>query len=258
MRSLEKSASALRDGLKVGLTRYPALYDLSRRPYAVARFYARRPHDPDYSVFGQFTGRRGVFLDVGANSGMSALSFRIYNRTTPIVSIEPNPYHERDLRFVLRLAAPLQYRMWAAGRASEMLDLYVPTYRGVPLTTEASLILDEVVQSGSLRARLGARMDTQAFSIVRRAVPVRPLDCLGLETAFIKLDVQGFEHDALLGLEETIQRSQPVMLIETPSEDVTRWLTQRGYSGFSYDPERRSLSPGIAGVTNALFVPAAR
>ena len=51
---------------------------------------------------GQFERLRGtgVFLDVGANSGQSALSFRMFNKTIPIVSVEANPACEADLRLV--------------------------------------------------------------------------------------------------------------------------------------------------------------
>jgi hypothetical protein len=85
------------DVAKIALTRSPRVYGSLRRPYGVARFVLRKPHDPDFAVFGLFPERVGPFLDVGANAGMSAMSFRIYNRS-PIISIEPNPYHEADLR----------------------------------------------------------------------------------------------------------------------------------------------------------------
>ena len=73
-------AGVLRDRSKVALTRSPALYRLARRPYAAARYALRRPHDPDYGAFALFPDRRGLFLDVGANAGMSALSFRVFRR----------------------------------------------------------------------------------------------------------------------------------------------------------------------------------
>ena len=44
-----------------------------------------------------------LFLDIGANDGISARSFRLFNKTTPIFSIEPNPCHEAALND----AAPL-------------------------------------------------------------------------------------------------------------------------------------------------------
>ncbi len=250
----QTNGQPLRDATKVLLTRYPRAYDALRRPYAAARFRLGHPHDPDYEAFALFPSRRGIFLDVGANAGMSALSFRVYNDANPILSIEPNPFHERDLRFAGRLAKPFAYRMWAAGREDGTMTLHVPVYRNVPLTTEASLIRDEVAGSVSLRARLGARMDSSDFEIVSRVVPVRRLDSLDVEPAFIKLDVQGFEYEALLGLQATIRRARPVLLIETPSEQVRDFLGAMDYAPYRFLAHERRLVPEVERAINTVFL----
>ena len=250
-----KSVASASDAMKVMLTRYPKAYDLLRRPYAAARFWLRRPHDPDYGVFALFPKRRGVFLDVGANAGMSALSFRIFNRVDPIVSIEPNPFHEGDLHFTGKLVKAFSYQMWAAGQGNGTMTLHVPVYRNVPLTTEASLILEEVAGSVSLRTRLGSRMDTDDFEIVTCTVTVRPLDSLHLDPAFIKLDVQGYEYEALLGLEATLRRAYPVLLIETPSDKARDFLSSMEYKAYRYLPQERRIVPETSRGTNTVFVP---
>lgn len=245
--------SSVRDRLKLALTRYPALYERSRRPYAVGRFWMGHSHEPDYGAFGLFPAQRGVFLDVGANAGMSALSFRVYNRTCPIVSVEPNPFHERDLRFVSRLVKPFRYVLWAAGDAAGELTLHVPVYRGVPITAEASVLRDQVSSSISLRRYLGDRMEGADFVIATRTVPVRPLDELELAAAFIKLDVQGYEYRALLGLRHTIERCRPVLLVERPEPDVSALLTDWCYEPHGYAGGR--LEPGPTERRNTVYLP---
>lgn len=242
-----------RDRLKTELTRWPSLYERSRRPYAVGRFWLRRPHDDDYRVFGMFPQRRGVFLDVGANAGMSALSFRIYNKTCPIVSVEPNPFHEADLRFAGRLARPFSYRLWAAGAREDELTLHVPVFRGVPITAEASLLREQVEGSSSLRKRIGDAMDSDELEIVVRRVPVRPLDRLGVDPAFVKLDVQGFEHQALIGMTDTIARARPILLVERPEPDVDALLSEWGYGPHELDGDR--LVAGPSDRTNTVYLP---
>lgn len=227
--------------LKVALTRSPRAYSLSLRPYATARFLLRRPHDVDYAVFGQFPQSAGLFLDVGANAGMSALSFRIFQRDAAILSIEPNPYHEPNLRWAGRLARRHDYRLWAAGAENGSLELFVPVYRGVPITAEASVVPGFVEQSTSLRKMLGSRMDSPAFEIIERTVPVKRLDDLGLSPAFVKLDVQGYEYHALLGLRETLARSRPPTLVEAPDDDVDGLMQGLGYAAFVYDPSTRTI-----------------
>lgn len=245
--------AAATERLKSELTRFPALYERSRRPYAVGRYWLRRPHDDDYRVFGMFPERTGVFLDVGANAGMSALSFRIYNKSCPIVSVEPNPFHEADLRFVGRLARPFTYKLWAAGAREDELTLHVPVYRGVPITAEASLLREQVETSSSLRARVGDALATGDLEIVARTVPVKPLDRLGVRPAFVKLDVQGFEHQALIGLTGTIARDRPVLLVERPEPDVDALLSEWGYAPHELDGDR--LRPGPSTRSNTVYLP---
>jgi FkbM family methyltransferase len=227
--------------LKVALTHSPRAYSLSLRPYATARFLLRRSHDPDYAAFAEFPQATGLFLDVGANAGMSALSFRLYQRRAAILSIEPNPYHEPNLRWAGRLARRHDYRLWAAGAENGTLQLFVPVYRGVPITAEASVVPGFVEQSSSLRKMLGPRMNSGDFEIVERIVPVKRLDDLGLSPAFVKLDVQGYEYQALTGLRETLVRSRPPTLIEAPDDDADALMRDLGYEAFAYDASTQSI-----------------
>jgi FkbM family methyltransferase len=247
-------AYRLRDTVKVGLTRYPRAYDAARIPYALGRFTLRVPHEPDYAAFGLLAQREGIFLDVGANAGMSALSFRIFNRATPILSVEPNAFHRSDLRIISRFAQPHRFVICAAGdQDAAAFDLYVPTYRGVPLTTEASLYPEEVRHSASLRARLGDAMDGPEFRIEKQVVPVRRLDAWNLRPAYVKLDVQGAELAVLRGLHETVARHLPVLLVETPSERVFALLEAFEYAPFVFDPPSHALREG-ADRTNVFFL----
>lgn len=246
--------SEIRDRGKVLLTRYPRMYDAARKPYAVGRFWLGRVHDPEYGVFGLMPEEAGPFLDIGANAGMSALSFRTFNRRSPIISIEPNPFHEPDLRFVSRLVKPFTYRMWGAGAEDAEMTLHVPVYRDVPLTTEASLYPEQVYGSSSLRARLGDGMDSEGFKVVPCTVPVKALDGLGIDPAFAKLDVQGAEHAALVGLRATLERAKPLLLVETPDAETRTFLDDLGYATYSYIAERDELVPEQRGRLNTVFI----
>src|SRR5689334_9570794 len=100
--------------LKLALARAPRLYRVAHRFWLVARYAVRVPHDPDFAAWRRFAGRDGIFLDVGANVGQSAMSFRIFNRRAPIVSIEPNPLLIGDLRFTQRIVRRATFRSCAA------------------------------------------------------------------------------------------------------------------------------------------------
>jgi FkbM family methyltransferase len=245
--------ASLNERLKIALTAQAGLYEAARRPYGLARFRVGRMHDPDYAAFALFE-RGGLFLDVGANAGMSAYSFRLARRHDPILSIEPNPFHQRDLRFVGRFVQPFRYRICAAGSEHGVMQLHVPTFRNVPLTTEASLMREHVETSPSLRQRLRRRMDTTEFAIETVDVEVIPLDTLGLTPGFVKVDVQGAELSVLKGLRETLRAHRPPVMLEVPGPDEISYLAQFGYEPFTYDPAARQLRSGLSGAVDAIFV----
>ncbi len=229
---------------------------MSIRPFTTARYVLRQAHDPEYGVFGLFPQSDGSFLDVGANSGMSALSFRLYQRRAPILSIEPNPYHAGNLKWAGRLVGKHEYRLWAAGAADDTLKLFVPVYRGVPITAEASVVPGFVEQSPSLQGMLGSRMRSPHFEVTQRTVPVRALDALELSPAFVKLDVQGSELQALMGLRKTLARTHPPTLVETPGSDIDAFMAGLDYRPLVYDVESNQLVSRTTDSkhTNVLYV----
>lgn len=245
--------ASVTQSLKVRLTRFPGVYARARVPYATARYLLRRPHDYDYAAFALFPQSDGLFLDIGANAGMSSMSLRIYQRRAAILAIEPNPYHEPDLRWTQRVVGRMEFGLWAAGDAPGQAELYVPIYRGVPLTAEASLSRRFVEESPSLRDQLGDRMRPPAFEIVCRRVEVRRLDDLRLKPAFVKVDVQGSEQATLTGLRATLQAYGPPVLVESPSEETKLFMSSLGYEAYAYDHLMRRLRPLTGPVANAMF-----
>jgi FkbM family methyltransferase len=235
------------------------LYRVSRRLLTLARYLLRRPHEPDFAAFALFPDRTGLFLDVGANAGQSALSFRLFNRVSPILSVEPNRYHEGDLRFVKRILKRFDYLMCAAGDEDTMLTLHIPSYRGVPLTGEASLLESSSAGCHWLRTHAG-RENSPDLGTIELEVPVRRLDGLELAPSFVKIDVEGFELPVLRGLRETLVRHRPLVLLERSAgfADVCAFLGGLGWAPYSFDDRTRTLVRGRDGIrSNAFFLPEA-
>ena len=233
----------------------PPLYLAARRWFGVGRYLARRPHDADFGCFRRCAGSDGLFLDVGANTGSSALSYRIFDRSSRILSLEPNPMLDRDLRLVRRVIGPnFDYRFEAAGAAPGKFTLHVPVYRGVPLTGEASLDPGEASENWTAE-QLG--IAPAEIELEEVAVTVRPIDEHELSPHAVKIDVEGAEVAVLEGMTATLARSRPLLLVETTEvTPIMGLLAPLGYEACSYRAETDTVEPYAPGNgANALFIP---
>ena len=229
----------------------------ARRGQEVTRYLTRKPHEPEFAAFALFRSRRKMFLDVGANMGQSAVSFRIFH-PAPILSIEPNRFHEPDLRFLKRMLPRFAYAMLGAGDQNREATLHVPFYKGLPLTGEAALERDVAMEPWWVEMQTGSS-DMDAVKIESVPIKVCRLDDLGLEPSFIKVDVEGSEAAVIRGLVQTITAHRPIILIEcsTGEDDLYRLLQDLDYERYDYLPEEHRLELHTDGnQQNAFFIPA--
>jgi FkbM family methyltransferase len=240
-----------RSGLtKMGLWERVDRYRLRRR------FRRGFMHEPDFQFFRRFEGSRGLFLDVGANIGQSALSFRVANSTCSILSFEPNPDMEYGLREVKRLlGAGFDFRMVGLGAVSTTMSLHVPYVRGVPFTQFATFHRDGLEDNPDLRRRFLELAGTERFTIVAKSIELVRCDDLNLKPEFMKIDVEGGEFDVLQGAEETLARCRPIVMTE--GNAVRRFLEDRDYAMCVYRPEYNSITPATDGDVslNYFFIP---
>src|SRR5207253_3642496 len=101
-----------------------------------------------------------------------------------------------------------------------------------------------------------------SFTVAAVPMEVKRFDDLGLRPVAVKIDVEGFELDVLLGMEETLERDEPILMIESNSNDeaVARWLDSKGYRLFAYDPRQNTLrqSDDVSGLINYFACAAAK
>src|SRR5260370_4334356 len=79
------------------------------------------PHDKSYFALRHFIALKpnGLFIDVGANDGISALSFRQFDRTYRILSLEPNYLLESSLKKIKARDPHFAYFMsWRCAKRS--------------------------------------------------------------------------------------------------------------------------------------------
>jgi FkbM family methyltransferase len=217
---------------------------LQRHPYswklaweAVHRIPFLLPHDKSYHALRHFVVLRpeGLFLDIGANDGISALSFRRFSKSYRILSLEPNVLLEPALKRLKRADPHFDYKIVAAGSASERMRFFVPVYKNIVLHTFTSGNRDQVLEAitKSFGRSVASAVDIRSFDS-----EIIPVDSLNIEPAIIKIDAEGFDYAVLKGLTATIKRSRPFIMSEVGAAEygqINTFLEELRYKLLTYD-----------------------
>ncbi len=170
------------------------------------------PHDKSYYGFAHLVHEGdGLFLDVGANDGISAIGFRHVHSDYRILSIEPNLCHEAHLKSLKRRINRFEYLLMGAGRQRLEMTLYIPVFNSVPIYTAASLKKDYALRT---MHEQHVTDGDKNIVIVEHRVDILPLDELNLNPDIVKIDTEGYDYEVLLGMKATIERCRPVILVE--------------------------------------------
>ncbi|MFC3674862.1 FkbM family methyltransferase [Ferrovibrio xuzhouensis] len=87
------------------------------------------------------------------------------------------------------------------------------------------------------------------------------MDALGIDASMLKIDIQGAEPEALMGMEAMVARCRPVFLIEVNMGDprIFDIMTKWDYRPITFHPDSSRFSSGAAEMTaqarNQFFVP---
>lgn len=230
-------------------------------PWAVdAKAYVQRtyrralriPFEDDFRYLGTMAiPADRVVVDVGGNRGQSIDAVRMMQPHAIIHSFEPNPLLAQRLREMFRDDPAVVVHPVGLGSEPGEFTLHVPIYRG--FTYDALASFDRDAAAEWLPGRIiGFRRDDLEVRPVR--CKVETLDSFGLDPCFVKIDVQGWEKNVLLGGMQTLQRTQPTMLLETPDETIVELLAEHGYAPHTWTGT--AMRPGH-GALNTFFMPAA-
>jgi FkbM family methyltransferase len=197
------------------LLQLPEVYRLTHsiKNNYLLNFYLRKVHEPDFHAFKLICAQQPqIFLDIGANAGMSALSFFTLKSNAKVISFEPNPVNYPYLDKICDKFANFQYIPVGLGDKSDFLNFYFPIYNGKEMTALGSC--DCKKAESWLNHNTVYFFDPIKLKIERIRVEINTLDSFQLQPDFIKIDVEGFEYQVLLGAKETIKNSRPILLIE--------------------------------------------
>lgn len=240
----------VRKTIRTAQTYFPRCVDVKYRLQRLLRSVRRRPFEGDFEAIPLLKlGERPVCLDVGANRGQSIDAIRMKCPNAAIIAFEPNPRLADRLSRSYQNDSMIRVHPVGLGAKPQSAMLYVPSYNG--------FVFDGLASTSEQEARewlpdrlIGFRphklkVDTIPCSVIT-------LDSMGLNPAFIKVDVQGAELDVLKGARRTLERCHPHLLIEAPDDAVVKMLNALGYVPCAW--RNGKLLPGEYGSPNTLFL----
>jgi FkbM family methyltransferase len=209
-------------------------------------------HDTDFLYFCDLSSE-AVFLDVGANIGLSINSLMSVGCHAHVHAFEPNWQLWAVLLDVVKTyqgAAALHF--YGLSDADCSLQLHVPYVNDRPIPGEAS-VDREHFNDPIVRRRLMSYGDSLRFEAV--SCRLKRLDDLGLRPTHIKIDVEGHELAALKGMQRTLGEHRPLLLIEAGwHPPIMQFLSGFGYRAMTYQPATGALVPlGAARPLNVFF-----
>jgi FkbM family methyltransferase len=157
----------------------------------------------------------GTFLDVGVNVGQTLLDVYVTNPSTRYIGFEPNISNVFFLREMIRANSLSSFLIIPAGLADE--NRCVAFYRGKGNTEDVSATIRE-----NLRPARKSEVDfipCFKFDDLRRGLDIK-------EISFIKMDIEGAELEALIGMRQSLQQFRPAVLCEVLFADEHADLAQ--------------------------------
>lgn len=219
------------------LLQFPRTYDFIfniKNNYLV-NYYLKQVHEPDFNAFRLLSSDEPqLFLDIGANVGMSALSIFTLKSNAKVISFEPNLVNFPYLDKLANKFSDFQYLPFGLGDQVNSLDFYYPIYNNKHMTALGSC--EHHKAASWLNENTVYFFNPDKLKIEKITINVRTLDSFNLEPDFIKIDVEGFEYQVLLGATKTINTHRPILLIESVAKDdqVHQQLKNWGYEVYKF------------------------
>ena len=213
-------------------THFPLLAEI--KPWIQQQYglYTNKPFEADFNALRLFPAAR-LYIDVGANRGQSIAAIRMTAKKPRIVSFDANSFLAEKLRIKFCKCEDVKIFFFGLGATDGDFTLYIPKYRNYLFDGLASIDYDEAMSWLSNKTIYNFDQSKLSFKAIK--CRLKTLDSFDLSPFFIKLDIQGYELNALKGAERTLINHAPILLTETPSEDLCEYIKQFGYQSYFFD-----------------------
>ncbi|HEV2692300.1 MAG TPA: FkbM family methyltransferase [Verrucomicrobiae bacterium] len=184
---------------------------------------------PEVDLFQKLSDPAKTTLDIGANDG--TYSMYLCRFAAQLVCFEPLPWLGDSMKKKFCDTQNVRIESCALGSKNETATIRIPVTKGRRYDTRSSL-------AGNFDGQL--INGEKVLEVKDLSVAVKTLDGFQLNNVgFIKMDVEGFELEAIKGGRETILRNRPTMFIEIeqkhhtdmPIANIFQYILDLGYTG---------------------------
>lgn len=240
---------------------HPYGYGFAR--YLAGKFFYKTLGEKDFEAFKDFDFPSDkLFIDIGANDGISALLFHFFNKKNPIVSFEPDNFHLKSLNNIKKKIKKYSYENIGLSNKKDTISLYIPKVYGIYIGQLASTDKDEAY-SNVFKILTTKNLDKK-IKIIEKNVLVNTLDSFKFDVCAIKIDVEGHELKVLEGAKSTITKQLPILMIElknNDAEDIFNFLNKLGYELYVFQ-KKKLIKVALSDlsldsnefITNAFFI----
>jgi len=211
-------------------------------------------HEADFLCFKKMFKDKKNIVDIGANRGQSIVSFKSMFPDATLHSFEANRLFIPVLDEVSQWYDNVTIYPFGLGKEAGTLDFMVPDVDGIQYLEEGSTrpdafekpwVIERLANYGKFLKFNTTCVDIKRADDILKKIPID----------IIKIDVEGAEYDVLSGMEEIIKRYVPLFLIENSDwENVTQFLTEKGYVCFQYLAETQKLIRLREACMNSFYI----
>lgn len=145
----------------------------------------------------------GAFIDVGVNNGQTLMKIIALDKSLTYIGFEPNPVCYNYTRALIRKNNFTQCTLFPVGLFNE--NTVLPIFHDTEFASGASVMPK-------------FRKNMSPYKSIQQVALMKGDEILQKQTlekiAFIKADVEGAELEVIEGLQQTIQKYLPVILLE--------------------------------------------
>lgn len=206
---IKKISSKLPKRLQQELKRLNCAYQLKRNKFI--------SDEPEYERLEQWIRPGDWVLDIGANIG------HYTSRFSKLVGPDGRVFAFEPISDTFELLASNATRF---------------SYRNITLVNVA--VSDSEMELGMEMPKFDSGLDNYYMATLTANTASNKIYCIAIDCfnfsrpiKFVKIDVEGYELSALMGMKKLIMRDHPVIVAEGISEEVTSFLSTFGYSHYT-------------------------